>query len=186
MLSISAAASFLSASSFGFDETVVPLAGVAGFCGPAASPATTSELQTIVSRGFDVIDLLLRRDASAERGRGAPVIDPVEQELEGAVRLRAPGDLRPEEDQAALPDRRIDDLDRLVEILLTPRPAALERRGAVEPRDALHTLKRSLRLEAEGGAVIEEDHHAVVDTVGERMRRVDPRFEKRAWNVEFF
>src|SRR5439155_26234163 len=60
------------------------------------------------------------------RRRGAGQEDAIEEELEGPVRLAAIQDLRSEQQQlpALVADRRLDDRDAVLEILLAPRPAA--------------------------------------------------------------
>src|SRR6185437_2804755 len=55
-------------------------------------------------------------------------VDPIEQELEIPVRLPAEGDLGPEEVDLSLPVARLDHRRAALEIVLSPRPAALERR----------------------------------------------------------
>src|SRR5207247_2478317 len=105
--------------------------------------------------------------------------NPVEQKLERAMRLRAPRNLRPEQDQVSLTHGRFNDLDRLIQVLLAPRPAAPQRRRRIEPGDRFHALQRGLRLQPERRAVIEEDHHPLVDAVRQRIRRIDARFKDR-------
>src|SRR5690606_41581339 len=65
-------------------------------------------------------------------------VDPVEQELERAVRLRAERDLRAEEEELALAHLGLDDGGAALEVVLPPRPAAAQRLCRVEPRDAAH------------------------------------------------
>src|SRR5207253_38119 len=62
------------------------------------------------------------------RRRGcAAVVDAVEEHLERAVRLRAPQHLGAEENDVSFADGRVDDGDRLIEVLLAPRPTAPQR-----------------------------------------------------------
>src|SRR6476620_1453372 len=63
-----------------------------------------------------------RRRRRAGDRRGA-IEDRVEQELEGAVRLRAEGDFRTDQKHFALAEFRFNRSRPALEIVLTPRPA---------------------------------------------------------------
>src|SRR5690242_9072524 len=76
-------------------------------------------------------------------------IQPVEKELERAVRLRALQNLRAEQERGAFADGGLHGRRTAVEILLAPRPAAPERGLAVIPRDALDAFARGVRREIE-------------------------------------
>ena len=80
------------------------------------------------------------RGGSADHLRGA-VEDAVEQELEGAVRLRAEGDLGPDQEHLALAERDVDAGGAAIEIVLAPRPAGPQRLLRIEPRHRLHAAR---------------------------------------------
>src|SRR3954470_11685976 len=79
----------------------------------------------------------------------AATVQPIEQELERAVWLRAEGDLGTEHIEMPASDVRFGDRDCALEIVLSPRPAAAQRLVGVEPRDWTHTLERCIRTESE-------------------------------------
>ena len=68
-----------------------------------------------------------RLPAGDDDGRGRPVVDRVEQELEGPVGLGAEVDLRPEEQHAPAAERGIDDGHAVFEVLLAQGPSAAKR-----------------------------------------------------------
>src|SRR6266508_1170521 len=81
--------------------------------------------------------------------RRLPVINPIEQEFERAMWLGAPQNLRTEQHDPSLPERRLDDLHRLIEVVLSPGPTAFERRRRANPRDGLDALQGRVRQQAE-------------------------------------
>src|SRR6476661_1889456 len=70
-------------------------------------------------------------DRTVAPGRAADLrgagIDAVEQELEGAVRLRAERDLGPEQEHLALAQRGLDHRDAALQVVLSPRPPRTQR-----------------------------------------------------------
>src|SRR5262249_21752475 len=86
--------------------------------------------------------------------RRAAVVDAVEQQLEGAMRLPAPGNLVPEQHDVSLADRRLHDRDSLIEVVLSPCPAAAQRRRILVPRHRLDPFERGFGRQAERGAFV--------------------------------
>src|SRR5687767_9760198 len=109
-------------------------------------------------------------------GFGAPVVDPVEHELEGAVRLGTECDLRSVEKEPPLSDGGVDDGNAMLEITLAPRPAAAQR-ALPEPGHGPHVGDRRPGLKPEHRAVVVEDVDGFRQPVSERVARVDARLE---------
>src|SRR5262249_27231746 len=97
----------------------------------------------------------------------------VEQQLEGSVRLRALEDFRAVEDEMSVADTRVDGEDTAFEILLTPRPAAAQRRRRIEPGERLDAGVGRAGPELEHGTIVEEDVRALAHAGRERVARVD-------------
>src|SRR5262249_23078911 len=91
---------------------------------------STSKLRSGQWYGFSTLApplWLVGRSRARACRRGRAVVDAVEQQLERAVRLRAPVHLVAEQHDVTFADRRLDDRDRLIEVLLAPRPPAAQR-----------------------------------------------------------
>src|SRR6187399_2453335 len=69
-------------------------------------------------------------------------IQAVEEQLVGAVRLRAEQDLRRDREDAALLDACLDDPGAIRQVVLPPRPPAAQRLAVGEPGDAAHAFGR--------------------------------------------
>src|SRR5262245_576501 len=111
-------------------------------------------------------------------------VNAVEQKFEGPVRLSAPRDFGTKKHDPSASERSVDDLRRLIQILLTPRPAASKRLRRVDPRDGFHAFLAGFRQQSKRGAVVEEDIRSLLHTKGERIRVVDACLQNRAWNIE--
>ena len=81
-----------------------------------------SEDLAVLARGPPVFFFLLPR--AGFHFRGYRQVQRVEEELVGAVRLRAEHQVVTEQEHTTLADVGLDDLDALVEELRAPRPAA--------------------------------------------------------------
>ena len=101
------------------------------------------------------------------------------------MRLRAEGDLRPEQVQLALPHRCVDDRDAALQIALAVRPAAAQRRRAVEPcdRPARPSSPRPAPSRNDR-AVVEEHVHRIRHALRDRRGGVDRDAQDRAGHVE--
>ena len=84
------------------------------------------------------------------RSSGSPIVDAVEEKAEGAVGLRTEGDFRSEDEDLALPVVRLECADSVLQVTLTPGPAAPQRIGRVVPADGPDPLGLGTRREREG------------------------------------
>src|SRR6185503_6323302 len=109
----------------------------------------------------------------------AAIVNPIEQELERPVRLRAECDLRSKQKQLALADFRLQDSNAVLQILLSPGPAASERLVAVKPRDRLYASHRGVRAQPEHRAVVEEHIHLVAKPISQRIGVIDSHLQHR-------
>src|SRR5579863_1310355 len=109
------------------------------------------------------------------------VINRVEQKLESRMGLRAEGYFWSEQNEPALAQLPVRDGYAAVEILLAPRPSAVERLFPVEPDYG--TNRRAIELEH--GAVVEEDVDVVRHTVRQRIGVIDRGLQQRSGDVEF-
>src|SRR6266545_1766432 len=115
----------------------------------------------------------------------APVKNPVEEEFERAVRLRAEIDFRPEHKQLALADVRLDHRHAVLQVFLPPGPAATQRSVAREPCDRIDSFQGRLGLQPEHRAVVEEHVDLLRHPVSQRVRVVDAHLQERAGDVQF-
>ena len=104
---------------------------------------------------------------------GGAVIDPVEQKLIRAVRLGAEQDLGSKEKELSFSDRHFDNRSGLVEVFLTPSPAAAKRGRRVVPCHNPHVLTR--RIDTEGRAIVEEQIRPIRHPIGQWISVVDRR-----------
>ena len=100
------------------------------------------------------------------------------------MRLRAERDLRPERVDTSLADRRLERRGAALEIVLAPRPAAAQRRRAVEPHHRTHAARGGVRRKPEHRAVVEEHVDVVLGTRRGRRRRIHRHAHDRARDVE--
>src|SRR5688500_9461427 len=129
-------------------------------------------------------ELPRRRPRPCGRPRAAGLVDRVEEELEGAVWLGAEGDLRPEREGASTADGRFERRDTTLEIVLAPRPAAPQRRRAVEPHDRPDSARERVGRQPEDRAVVEEDVDLRLGAGGRWRRRIDRHPHDGARDVE--
>src|SRR5215831_17445355 len=64
---------------------------------------------------------------------GVPIVNPIEQELEGAVRLTAKRNFRTEHEEPSLSDLGICHGNRILQIALAPSPPAAQRLIRIKP-----------------------------------------------------
>src|ERR671912_2162158 len=121
-------------------------------------------------RRFTIYHPLTRRSGGLQQR--------VEQQLEGAVRLGAVQDLWAIQVDAARPERYLRCNDAVLEILLAPRPAALQRRLVLETRDDADRRIRAADLEHR--AVVEKEVRPLGHAGGGRVFRIDRRREHRS------
>src|SRR4051812_44960685 len=81
----------------------------------------------------------------------------VEEQFERPVRLRALQDLGAVEDDASLADPRLDREHAALEVLLSPRPAAVQWSRRIEPREGADAGGLRARSQLEDRTVVEED-----------------------------
>ena len=97
------------------------------------------------------------------------------------MRLRPPGDFRPEQQDTAFSDWRGDDLVTVLSRYCWPHAQPLLRgAGLSNQATAFTPFSAASGPSRNDSAVVEEDVHAFADAVRQRMRVVDPRFENGA------
>src|ERR1700693_3455659 len=109
------------------------------------------------SWGYQLLQLLRFR---------APIIQPVEEELERSVRLGAEVDLRSQHHYLAFAHSRFGDGRASVQILLAPCPAAVEHLSSLEPAHGRRVVRLRLGAQLEHRAAIEEHIHLLRHAIG--------------------
>src|SRR5687767_10252536 len=92
--------------------------------------------------------------------------------------------LRSKEQYPPLPHPRLQRGNPVLQVRLSPGPAAPERLPAVVPGDRPESGGGGIGAELEHGTVVEEDVGVLLHPRGNRMGEVDPGPEHRAGNVE--
>src|SRR5258706_10974812 len=98
--------------------------------------------------------------------------------------LRAERDLWAEQQHSTLAERRVHDRRAALQIRLTPRPSAAQRRIALVPGHGGDTTRNGVRPEGKCGAVVEEHVHLMAEPVRERRHVVDADAQHRPGHVE--
>src|SRR5215831_3414204 len=118
-------------------------------------------------------------------GLRAAVVQPVEEQLERAVRLISEVHLRTKQYDLSLSNSRFRDRCAAVQVVLPPGPAAREQVASAEPSDRVGLLDGGRGLHAEYRAIVIEHIHRGRHAVCQRVRVIDLRAQKGARNVEF-
>src|SRR5687768_16131209 len=113
-----------------------------------------------------------------------PIIQPIEEQLERPMRLCPEQDLRAEQEQLALAHIGLGHGNGILEVLLSPRPAAAQWCFRIEPGNRAYTTRRGITAETERGAAVEHEVGPLVHAVRQRQARVDLRLQQRARHVK--
>ena len=113
-----------------------------------------------------------------------PRKDRIKEKFERSVRLGAPDDLGAEEDDVATAQRRIHNRRTLIEVLLSPRPPALQRARAIEPGHCLHAAGARFGQETERGTLVKKHIQARFESPRQRIGSIDANLQNRTGDVE--
>src|SRR4051794_10935479 len=110
----------------------------------------------------------------------------VEQELERGVWLAAERDLRAEQKDLARTQCCFGYSNAAIQILLTPRPSAMQGGSVCEPSYRVSSFESRIRLQSKHRAAVEEYIHLVRHAIRNRAGIVDAGRQEGPRNVELF
>src|SRR6185437_8365197 len=112
------------------------------------------------------------------------VIEAVEEQFVGAVRLVPEVDFGTEKEDLPFPDCSFGDRGAAIQVLLAPSPTGVENLGSAEPADRAGVLDLHRRLQPEDGVVVIKDVELFRHAVGKGVGVVDVHLQERAGDVE--